>query len=64
MNGFYWSALMAFYHFVKYIKLEDLVQADHALSFLPVRSENHQKKLLTSHFLITEYGSLKGFKKK
>jgi glycosyltransferase involved in cell wall biosynthesis len=24
MNGFYWSALMAFYHFVKYIKLEDL----------------------------------------
>jgi glycosyltransferase involved in cell wall biosynthesis len=28
MNGFYWSALMAFYHFVKYIKLEDMIQAE------------------------------------
>ena len=31
MNGFYWSVLMAFYHFVKYIKLEDMVQADHSI---------------------------------
>jgi glycosyltransferase involved in cell wall biosynthesis len=64
MNGFYWSALMAYYHFVKYVKLEDLVQADYALSFLPVRSGNHQKKLFTSRFLVTEYGSLIGLKKK
>ncbi len=24
LNGIYWSALMAFYHFIKYIKLEDM----------------------------------------
>jgi glycosyltransferase involved in cell wall biosynthesis len=24
INGFYWSVLMSFYHFVKYIKLEDM----------------------------------------
>lgn len=27
INGFYWSALMAFYHYVKYIKLEDMYQS-------------------------------------
>jgi glycosyltransferase involved in cell wall biosynthesis len=26
VNGFYWSALMAFYHFVKYLKLDDMHQ--------------------------------------
>jgi glycosyltransferase involved in cell wall biosynthesis len=32
VNGFYWSALMAFYHFVKYIKLEDMYQTGACLS--------------------------------
>ncbi len=26
VNGFYWSVLMAYYHFVKYLKLEDMYQ--------------------------------------
>jgi glycosyltransferase involved in cell wall biosynthesis len=28
INGFYWSALMSFYHLVKYIKVEDLYELD------------------------------------
>jgi glycosyltransferase involved in cell wall biosynthesis len=32
MNGFYWSILMAFYHFVKYIKVEDMYQPGESLS--------------------------------
>ena len=31
INGFFWSALMSFYHFVKYIKLEDKYESDAAL---------------------------------
>jgi glycosyltransferase involved in cell wall biosynthesis len=32
MNGFYWSVLMSFYHFLKYIKLEDMYQPGASLS--------------------------------
>ena len=64
MNGFYWSTLMTFYHYVKYIKLEDLIQADCAYSFNPVKPlKNNQNNLRTSHLLVTEYGSLVSHKK-
>ncbi len=63
MNGFYWSALMSFYHFVKYIKLEDLVQADCAISFSPLKSRKIPIKLKGSHLEVTECGSLVVHKK-
>jgi glycosyltransferase involved in cell wall biosynthesis len=63
MNGFYWSALMAFYHFVKYIKLEDLVQADNSLSYSPLRYRKSQIDLHNSPLLVTKYGNLIGHKK-
>ena len=63
MNGFYWSTLMTFYHFVKYIKLEDLIQADCADSFNPELLKNNQNNLRTSHLLVSEYGSLVSYKK-
>jgi glycosyltransferase involved in cell wall biosynthesis len=63
MNGFYWSALMSFYHFVKYVKSEDLVQSDKALSYSPLKSRNNQTKLQGSHLLVTERGSLISHKK-
>jgi hypothetical protein len=49
---------MAFYHFVKYIKLEDLVQADSSLSYSPLRFRKSQMNLPASGLLVTEYGSL------
>lgn len=64
MNGFYWSALMSFYHFVKYIKLEDLIQADSAISYSPQESRKSQMNLNVSHLQVTEYGSLVSHKKK
>lgn len=63
MNGFYWSTLMTFYHYVKYIKLEDLIQADCADSFNPELLKNNQNNLRTSHLLVSEYGSLVSYKK-
>jgi glycosyltransferase involved in cell wall biosynthesis len=63
MNGFYWSALMAFYHFVKYIKLEDLEQSDNSLSFSPLRNRKSQINLSGYHLLVTEYGNLIRHKK-
>jgi glycosyltransferase involved in cell wall biosynthesis len=58
MNGFYWSALMAFYHFVKYIKLEDMVQADHSFTYAPVKPLIIQLPLNKSHLLVSENGNL------
>src|SRR5664279_850025 len=63
INGFYWSALMAFYHFVKYVRLEDMTQARNSLSYSPVKSKIHQNSLHTSRLLVTEYGSLISHKK-
>ena len=63
MNGFYWSVLMAFYHFVKYIKLEDLVQADSSLSYSPLKYRKGQFNLHTSRLLVSEFGSLISHKK-
>jgi len=63
INGFYWSALMSFYHFVKYIKLEDLIQADSFLSYSPLKSKKCQMDLHASHLQVTEYGSLVSHKK-
>jgi hypothetical protein len=58
LNGFYWSALMAFYHFVKYIKLEDMHQADHSTT--TTRPEFSMTLLArnSSHLLVTEKGNL------
>jgi glycosyltransferase involved in cell wall biosynthesis len=63
MNGFYWSALMAFYHFVKYIKLEDLVQADNSISYSLLKHRKSQPNLHTSLLQVTEFGSLISHKK-
>lgn len=64
MNGFYWSALMSFYHFVKYIKLEDLIQADSSFSHSPSESGKSQLNLNVSYLYVTEYGGLVSHKKK
>ena len=63
LNGFYLSALMAFYHFVKYVKLEDLVQADNSLYYTPLKSKKSQMNLQGSHLQVTEYGGLIRHKK-
>jgi glycosyltransferase involved in cell wall biosynthesis len=63
MNGFYWSALMAFYHFVKYIKLKDLVQADNSFSYTLTKKRKGQLLQYTSRLGVTEYGSLISHKK-
>jgi len=62
-NGFYWSAVMSFYHFVKYIKLEDLVQADSSLSYTPLKSKKSRVDLHASYLQVSEYGSLVSHKK-
>jgi len=41
LNGFYWSVLMSFYHFVKYLKLEDMHQSE--ISLLSRRSKAFRK---------------------
>ena len=41
LNGFYWSVLMSFYHFVKYLKLEDMHQSE--TSLLSRRSKAFRK---------------------
>jgi hypothetical protein len=63
INGFYWSVLMSFYHFVKYVKLEDLIQADSSLSYSPLKSKNSQMDMHVSHLQVTEFGSLISHKK-
>jgi glycosyltransferase involved in cell wall biosynthesis len=63
LNGFYWSALMAFYHFVKYIKLEDMFQTENLPSFIPGRQIKIQPPLLKSNLLVSEHGNLINYKK-
>lgn len=63
MNGFYWSALMAFYHFVKYIKIEDMAQADNAPVFRPGKNMKIRFHLHKSNLLVTEHGNLIIYKK-
>jgi glycosyltransferase involved in cell wall biosynthesis len=53
MNGLYWSALMAFYHFVKYIKLEDMYLPGASLSpatgkIFKIPNPLHKRNLLFS----------------
>jgi glycosyltransferase involved in cell wall biosynthesis len=64
MNGFYWSALMSFYHFVKYLKLEDLLKADHAISGSIVKSKRFLFNPGASHLSVSEFGGLVRYKKK
>ncbi len=58
MNGFYWSALMAYYHFVKYIKLEDMIQADHSATSTSPESNFAIRYRNPSHIIVTETGNL------
>jgi glycosyltransferase involved in cell wall biosynthesis len=64
MNGFYWSALMSYYHFVKYLKLEDLVKTDHAISYATIKSKRFLFHPGASHLRVTELGGLVRYKKK
>jgi glycosyltransferase involved in cell wall biosynthesis len=63
LNGFYWSVLMAFYHFVKYVKLEELVQENVSRSYSQSKYRKSRVNLHTSPLLVTEYGNLISHKK-
>ena len=63
MNGFYWSALMSFYHFVKYIKLEDMIQADCPVSYSLLKSGKSPMNVNGTRLEVTQNGSLVSLKK-